>query len=514
MPGELKHIVWPGAMTWATRAPIENAPIQAARKLVNFWPHEGWVELRGGYRDIWTLPSDGSMFLPADNIDDDEAFVATNDAIYRIDLVDENSTPSLEKSGFTSGDWSYLNTQTPGGSFFLIANGADPLHIYDGTNWRDTSTDPTLQITGVDPSKLSHIWAFKTRVFAIEKNTLNAWYSDAGAIAGTYHQFPLTSVFSKGGHLVAGTTVTIDAGSGLDDRCVFITSEGEIAIYEGTDPSDASQWRLVGVYSSSPLLHKRAIWKSGGDVWLFTRDGILSLFAIIKEGLPVAKAGNQVAPIQDQWRYLVTLPVWGTPWSINETPDHRFLTICPNTDEPGGFTLVLNIATGSLAEFRGWPLGDKIEKLGRLFCLNGTQIAEVNTTGKDGDTEFFGQICGSPQSGDDWRSKKLVQRIDARFQANAEVWPTLAVGVDGDCYDGGDTSQIGDFLNPDPIWDQAEWDVSYWGAAATIQQQRGAAYGVNGLSLMPWFSVRSNQSQRLRLRINSLSVWYREGSSL
>ena len=53
------------------------------------------------------------------------------------------------------------------------------------------------------------------------------------AVAGAASMFDLGQIFTEGGYLMAMATWTVDAGYGVDDLAVFITSEGEVAVYRG-----------------------------------------------------------------------------------------------------------------------------------------------------------------------------------------------------------------------------------------------------------------------------------------
>ena len=68
------------------------------------------------------------------------------------------------------------------------------------------------------------------------------------SVAGTVANFPLGAVFGRGGRLVAGGTLTHDGGSGPDDYTVFVTSEGEVAVYAGSNPGNADEWAKVGCW--------------------------------------------------------------------------------------------------------------------------------------------------------------------------------------------------------------------------------------------------------------------------
>ena len=46
----------------------------------------------------------------------------------------------------------------------------------------------------------------------------------------------LSGASTKGGKLLFGATWSIDAGDGTDDKCVFVTDNGEVLVFTGSDP--------------------------------------------------------------------------------------------------------------------------------------------------------------------------------------------------------------------------------------------------------------------------------------
>jgi len=62
-----------------------------------------------------------------------------------------------------------------------------------------------------------------------------------------------------------------------------------VAIYQGTDPTNASSWSLVGVYDFGPPLGPRALVKFGGDLALVTADGVIPL----SQGLKLDRSQQQ-----------------------------------------------------------------------------------------------------------------------------------------------------------------------------------------------------------------------------
>ena len=72
---------------------------------------------------------------------------------------------------------------------------------------------------------------------------MNAWYLPLNAVGGLLSMIPLSGATTKGGKLLAGFTWSIDAGDGIDDKCVFMTKAKNCSIFTGSDPSTSTNWR-------------------------------------------------------------------------------------------------------------------------------------------------------------------------------------------------------------------------------------------------------------------------------
>jgi hypothetical protein len=109
------------------------------------------------------------------------------------------------------------------------------------------------------------------------KDSTKAAYLATGAVAGAATTFELGGLFTRGGYLVAMSTWTRDGGAGADDLGVFISSRGQVAVYNGTDPAAAATWQLVGVYDCGPPIGYRCFNKVGAELMLVNLDGVLPL---------------------------------------------------------------------------------------------------------------------------------------------------------------------------------------------------------------------------------------------
>jgi hypothetical protein len=167
-----------------------------------------------------------------------------------------------------------------GAQFLIGVSGLDVAFSYDGTTFSN------LAITGITGSaaNLSHVFTFKGRLFFAQKDQLGFYYLAVGAIQGAASYFDLSQVARKGGYLVASASFSADSGNGPADYAVFITSEGEYIVYAGTDPSNASNWALVGRYYAAPPIGRKCTFNYGSELVIITMDGAVPFSAIRAEG--------------------------------------------------------------------------------------------------------------------------------------------------------------------------------------------------------------------------------------
>jgi hypothetical protein len=125
--------------------------------------------------------------------------------------------------------------------------------------------------------------AIRLTTFGLSKATfgrcslgsLDAWYLPGSAIGGAISKYPMAPIFKRGGQLIAGGTWSIQLAGGLQFANVFITDQGEVAIFSGTTP--ALSWTQQGVYQVSPVLGGRPLLQAGGDLAIMTTDGITAI---------------------------------------------------------------------------------------------------------------------------------------------------------------------------------------------------------------------------------------------
>ena len=95
---------------------------------------------------------------------------------------------------------------------------------------------------------------------------MNAWYLPLDAVGGVLLPIYLAGAATKGGKLLFGASWSIDAGDGIDDKCVFVTDLGEVLVFTGSNPGDAANWRQEGRYQIGAPLGMNAHMLLGGDL--------------------------------------------------------------------------------------------------------------------------------------------------------------------------------------------------------------------------------------------------------
>ena len=176
----------------------------------------------------------------------------------------------------TDYNGTYVITKTGANTFTYV------MATTPATNAITVGSYTVLGVTGADSSTFINVNLFKNRLYFTQKNTLNCWYLDVDSIAGVAAPLYFGGIARTGGYLQAMGTWTIDAGQGADDYAVFVTSMGEVIVYNGTDPTTAATWALKGVWQLGQTFSRRCFTKWAGDLLLLTQDGLVPLASALQ----------------------------------------------------------------------------------------------------------------------------------------------------------------------------------------------------------------------------------------
>ena len=256
---------------------VAQMPPTDALIMDNMFPSPTSVDSRNGYNNWLTGVTGWVETLAAYNQQSgtNKLYAAANNSIY--DATNAGAVGAALVTGMTSNRYLTTNFMNSAGTQFLyMVNGVDTPLVYDGSAWTKITGVSTYAITGVTPSTFAHVLAFKNRLWFTQAASFNVWYLPLYSVGGAATLLPLGSLFKMGGYLMGMVNWSIDSSYGVDDYAAFVSSQGEVVVYRGYDPTYAATWSLVGVYRIGKPVGRRFFVKQGPDVLAITADGIVS----------------------------------------------------------------------------------------------------------------------------------------------------------------------------------------------------------------------------------------------
>ncbi|PKR55403.1 hypothetical protein [Thalassospira marina] len=479
---------------WNARDDISQIRPDQAIVLENWFPGEQAVTTRPGHT-LYAEISGTVESLVTFNYDTTEHLLAGNGGA--ILKIDQGATTEL-KTGFTNNRW---NAETISG-YAVLFNGADTPQKYDGSS----ITDNTITGSGLSASELIYPWKFKSRLFAVQKNSTSAWYLATNAIAGTASELDFSSLAE--GYLVAGGTWTRDGGAGADDFCVFLFSEGDVLIYQGDNPSNASSWALVGAFKIGRPLGDRPLTSFGGELLVITIDGLVPLSSMLPSG-----RSNSQAVLTDivsgAWKARARSYKDQNGWQAMIYPLAQMGIINVPIGSARYEQFVINTSTGAWCRFTGinatcWAL----HRDNAFFSATGGVYRFDNGVSDNGMT-----ITGL------YAAPFLNHAPTGQKKAYKMVRPLMSSAGNIPVYIGFDTDYAAktSYYEPTAVetgggaeWDTSAWDADEWAGAQAPQQQwrNVAGIGVSG-------SIRMKTITRLnQVSLHGIDLIYVPGNGL
>lgn len=267
---------------WDQKNALAAMPPQNAVILDNWLPRPDGCEARAGSAiQVNGFASPVHSLLIWRGPSGDHLFAGSGAGIYDVNTQGA-AVGSSVYTPTTSNPWSYVNFQNTAGQFLWACNGGDTPVYYNGSAWtQNTGLSGTDGAITLNPANLITCFLNSSRIWGVEKGSTRAWFLPVQAISGVMQCLDLGSVFSLGGSLVAGASWTVEGGVGPSEYAVFITTKGEVAVYQGTDPTNANNWSLVGVYTTGEPIGQRCLLRMGAEVVVITTLGVLPLSQIL-----------------------------------------------------------------------------------------------------------------------------------------------------------------------------------------------------------------------------------------
>lgn len=260
-----------------------------------------------------------------------------------------------EKVGsLTSNQWQTVNFSTSAGNYLVAVNGADKLHLFSGSAWTAIDGTSTPAITGVTTSTLIAVNVYSQRLWFAAKDSLKVWYLPVGAVGGAAASVDLGNAFRRGGYVMAICTISVDAGAGSDDNIAFVTSNGEVAVYRGTDPTDATKWFRVGVYRIGSPMGRRCWANYGGDLLMLSMEGLGPLSQLVVSSQIDSRQSYMTDKIRSAISQATSAYKNNFGWSVTICPSLNLLWVNVPVSSTTSEQYAMNSITGSWCQITGW----------------------------------------------------------------------------------------------------------------------------------------------------------------
>ena len=493
IPAPMKGIV--------ANTPLSEMSMDSSVATVNMLSDAYGLRVRQGYRE-WCPPIDDGFdtgirtIIPANTNEVagtiDHLFAVTQDGIYEIESglapVKRVDWPAKgEEAGWCS--WHNF-TNISNFQYVLICDLQNGYWVYDFVNDTFsqiiTGTAPGT-INGSDPTNFVFVTVWKNRVWFVQRDSTRAWYLETvGIFTGKVVAFDFGAKMKYGGYLKGMYSWTLDAGMGVDDHLVAISSQGDLVIYTGTDPTSASSFQMRGVWflGESPR-GRRGVSDYGGDLLVASQFGIIPLSRLVQgidPGVDVQEyVTARVNPLYSQ-RYEERRNLFG--FEIRSLPEQNaIIVVWPKTENTAPVQLVYHIPTRSWSVYVGVPALTMEHYQSKTFFGTLENQIFIMENGADNRTiddpttateVRFALLTAFSYYGAPARYKR-VQFLRPIFVADSVPTYSIAARYDYDISDPLAVPPPG--VDQDSaVWDNSLWDQAVWSGGYQLDQPvRGGA---------------------------------------
>lgn len=448
---------------WNTVEALQSMRPQYALRLDNWIARQYHIELRGGQEDWMTgIGGDVRTLMPYTSPSVRKVFAAKATDIYDVSTGGGGAVGAAVVSGMSSGDWQYTIFTNTAGTFLTLVNGADLLQQYNGAAW---STPAVTHANLAATSDLVNIHSHKGRLWFAKKDSLRAYYLPVNNISGAATEFDLGPGFSLGGSLLAIATWTRDSGLGPDDFIVFISTEGQVIVYSGSDP--AANFSLVGIYRIPKPIGKRCYTKMGGDLLILTEQGIypLSKAIVSTEFVHKTQITYNVAPsFQAEAAFFKS----SFGWQMELFTDQNLLVVNIPSTLLGDVAVqyVMNTITGAWSRLTDINALCLLTYDGKLLSGQSGKVVQLLDSVSDFSANIVGELwCAYNRLTKGGPANKHLKMLRPHLSVNGPLTLDLALLTDFNLQSVPDW-QTGNVdlstLGGSSVWNTALWDSGTW----------------------------------------------------
>jgi hypothetical protein len=446
-----------GFRRWLTNVPGE------VRSLMSYFPPRG----AGGafLPRLWAAATDGNIY--DSSAPQNEAFVPP------VALA----LPGQVQPGVFS--WTMFSA---GGTNFLVVCGAGiGVWTFDHAGGWINRTG-AINGTGGAVTNFDFVMTWMNRLWFLALNSNIAWYLPVASIAGAAQSFDFGPLLVFGGDLAAMGSWTLDAGDGIDDKLVIVGRGGDVLVYECTDPSQATQFRVIGRWAVGRVpVGRRFMSKYGGDLSIINGNGV-ELMSQLASARGLLVPGGELGGSEDWIRYMeviakdVRQTFQSQFWRTVHFPGEQCMIILtPHNRVQDSLQYCFGTLSGGWTEFAGVPMlsievhdgevyfGTLDGKVMQMFFGNSDDLLSDGTPGRTVIADV--QTAFVAMNNDPFHTKRPLMCMpmflapsppSVKAQINTE-WSQQPVPG----------SPV---YNPSALakWDTAKWDQAKWGGSGNF----------------------------------------------
>ena len=449
-------------MGWNAKDSLANMEELFAVETDNFFGQTTDVRVRRGWEDHVTgIGAQVESLMPYNSQDGTTTlFGAAGDSFY--DMTTAGAVGAAVVGSLSSAMWQHTNfTNSAGNSYLCCFNGLDEPQYWNGSTWTAITGASSPAIVGITTTDIVNATVFKRRMYLILNNSLSLYYLPIDSVGGAAKSTRLDGYFSQGGYIVSAGTWTLDAGEGLDDYFVVVSSEGQVAVFNGTNPSSASTWGLVGVWNLGEPVGRRCLMKYGGDLLYLNVQGLFPL----SKAMQSSQTSPEVA-LTDNISRAFTEATFA-----HKSKDGWDITFFPQ-----GNQVLVNIPVRSGSEQEQYVMNTITKSWWRFTGIESNCWAISNEKlyfGGNGNVGHFGEVYADntedivtnlKQAFSYLGSKGRVKKINSlRPVLLANGTPAVSVAISVDFGNEYGVAALSFSPNPQGTWDSATWDSGIWG---------------------------------------------------
>jgi len=491
---------------WNARDSAANMPELDATILINWFPETTDIRVRKGYSTHVTgiTGQVESLMVYNSPAGTQTLFAAAVDSFYNVTAA--GAVGAAVVGSLSNGRWQSVNfTNSAGTSYLCCFNGVDSPRYWNGSAWTTITGVSTPAITGITTTTIINAEVHKRRMWLVVTGSLKAYYLPVDAVGGAVKYIDLGGIAKRGGFIQAIGTWTLDAGEGADDYWVAYTSEGQVVVYKGTDPSSSSTWKLHGVWDIGEPIGRRCLMKYDGDLLLLTVHGAIPFAKMVQSStdspnIAITEKITQAMTVASR-EYRANFG-----WQLIEYPQGDMVMLnVPIIEGSEQEQYAMNTITGAWGRFQGisancWAILNKepyfgsstyVGKFWGSFSDNGS-IIETDLKQAENHFKSMGRL----------KSFKAVRPI-----IRSDGTPSVSVGININ-YQDSPVSSTASFSTPSfGVWDVSMWDAASWAVGLLLLDDWQTIGGVGSSAALRMVT----ESSGIEVRFSASDYLYEHG---